>query len=158
MIGKFGWGRIALTVSVALNLFLVTLIGVQMWRHRHPDGLLAQASARWLASGQVVQAVLDQAGDQLPAEDARLLRQALTERSAELIRLQRQSRQAMEQLRRDIAQQPYDDAPVRTDLAALAQARQAIRPLVEDMLLELLPRLSPQGRQVLSRLRLLPER
>ncbi len=64
----------------------------------------------------------------------------------------------MESVRHDIGAAPLDMDKLRADLDASRQARDNIRPLAEQALLEALPQMSDQGRETLSRYRLLPVR
>ncbi len=150
--------RIGIGVSVALNIFLLTFVGTQAWRHRHPDSFLAMSSAGTVASGDVARAFVQQLASVLPPEDGKVLRAAFVARLPELVRLQRASLSAAEQVRSDIGVHPFDVDKLRADMLAARQARQAIRPIVEDSLLEALPRMSDAGRQVLSEYRILPEK
>lgn len=150
--------RLGIGVSAALNIFLLTFVGTQAWRHRHPDSFLAMSTIGTVASGDVARAFVQQLASVLPPEDGKVLRSAFVARLPELIRLQRSSLAAAEQVRRDIGVHPFDVNKLRTDMVAARQARQAIRPIVEDSLLEALPRMSDSGRQVLSEYRILPEK
>ncbi len=155
-IRRMRWTHVAIILSVALNLFLVAFLGAQIWRLRHPGGVLALATSRGLATGAVTQLVLRQLIEKLPPADAAIFRNAFAARLPEMIMLQRQSIEAMEQARTDIARLPYDNDKVRADLNAGRAARQKIGPLLEETLLDILPRMSEEGRRTLSEYRLLP--
>ena len=159
MIGnRTTWIRAGVGLSVALNLFLVGFLAA---RHL-PFGEPAHVSPSAItADGEPMaplREALRQLVDRLPAEDGRLLREAFTARLPELAGLQRQARQAAERVRRDIGQPALDTARLQADLAALHEARQKFRPVIDEVLLDTLPRLSPQGREILSQARLRPRR
>lgn len=156
--GKMAWGRRAIVLSIALNVFLIAFIGVQIWRYRDPTGFLSLATTRSFASGEIAQTLIARLSDRLPPQDAALLRQAFVARLPDLVRLQRQSFEAVEQVRRDVGEPSYDDAKVRADMDSARASAQKIRPVVEEILLDVLPRMSPEGRKALSEIRLLPRK
>lgn len=135
--------RWVLAVSLAVNVFLVGFIGVQAWRLRH------------LRASAVVESVFKQVGERLPPDDRSILRRALQSKAPALIAAGRQSKEALEQVRADVGREPYDDAKVRTDLAAARDARQRMGALVEEILLETLPQLSEAGRKTIGDFRVL---
>ncbi len=148
--------RLIIGVSVALNIFLLTFLGTQAWRHRHPDSFLAMSTTASIASGDIARAFVQQLAAALPPEDGKVLRAAFITRLPELVRLQRASLSAAEQVRRDMGSHPLDIDQLRTDMRAARQARQAIRPVIEEGLLEALPRMSEAGRQAFSEYRIVP--
>jgi len=152
LLGRSRWTLWAVGLSVALNLFLLGFLGAQAWRLHAPESSDAPA-ADTLGPG-----FFRQLAGTLPPADARLLRSALGARLPEMIGLRRDWQQAAERLRTDIAQLPYADDKVRADLAAVQAARQKLRPLTEDLLLTILPQMSDEGRQALSRARVKPGR
>jgi len=151
------WIRAGVGLSIALNLFLVGFVGA----HLLPFGTPATQSAAITGDtepGAPLREAIRQVIERLPTGDARLLREAFAARLPELGTLQRQARQAAERVRQDIGQPTLDTAKLRADLTALHDARQKIRPVIDDILLDALPRLSPQGREILSQARLRPRR
>ncbi len=141
-------GLVAL--SVALNLFFLAFVGARMWH--------AGDATRDLVSGVVVRVILQRVTDSLPPDDGRILQQAAAARLDRLSHWQQQSREAAEQVRRDIAATPFDLERTRADLLAARQTRQQLSPVIEDILLDALPRMSDEGRRVLSEQRLSPVR
>jgi uncharacterized membrane protein len=143
--------RLGLALSLALNLFLLAFLGAQAWHAREDTPPVAAGEA---ASTRAVLAAITR---DLPPDDAQLLRGAFIDHIGELARLRRQAVQAMDRVRADIARQSYDGEATRADMAAARGARQRLGPVIEQALLEVLPRMSGPGRQALARLRLLPQ-
>lgn len=143
-----------LALSIALNVFLVGLIvGVALHRQ---ESAMSPAGAQ-LSSTDIVRPFVQLAGA-LPREDGRALRESFRTRLPELVRLQRRSLQAAEQVRHDIGQKDLDMTRLREDLQAAREARLAIRPVIEGALVDALPRMSPAGRKILSEYRFLADR
>ncbi|WP_316977396.1 periplasmic heavy metal sensor [Shumkonia mesophila] len=156
--GRFRWTYWAVGLSIAFNLFFAGFIGAQAWRHRHPESLLSEVIADGPVGGVVVQAILRQIAEKLPPADGHILRGAFARKFPELVPLWRQSFQAVERVRADIAERPFDGDKTRTDMLAAREARQQVSPLIEGILLDALPRMSDEGRLALSQYRLLPQR
>jgi hypothetical protein len=57
-------------------------------------------------------------------------------------------------VRDDIGAVPFDAEKLRADLDASRAARDKLRPLIEQALLEALPQMSEDGRRILSQTRL----
>lgn len=156
--GGMRWIHWAVGLSIALNLFFAAFIGAQAWRNRHPEGIFTVATTGILARGAIGEGVLKQLMSQLPADDGRILQDALGPKLPEVMAWQRHLAEAMERVRADIAQQPFDKDRLRADLLAAREVRQTISPLIEEVLLDALPRMSDRGRIVLSQYRLLARR
>jgi len=152
--GRFAWTRWAVGLSVALNLFFVAFLGAQFWRSQGIEGLFAPATTSNAGAGPFRRAVLRQLVARLPPEDGRVLRAGFVARLPELVRLQRQSVAAAEQVRADIAASPLDLEKLRTDMRAAREARQQLAPVIEEALLDVVPRMSDEGRRILSDYRL----
>ncbi len=148
------WTRIAVGVSLGLNLFLLGFVGARSW----PLAEQQAASPATLTADRTAAAPLREALRQLavnlPPEDGRLLRQSFASRLPELILLHRQAQAAAERVRADIGRPSLDVEGLRSDLKAAHEARQKIAPVVDEILLEVLPRVSEQGRKTLSQFRL----
>ena len=144
------WMRWALVLSVALNLFLVAFLGGQAWRMAH-----RAATGRGPISADLTERILPRLVAHLPPADGQLVQEAFAARLPELTELQRQSREALERARLGIAQAPYDEGRVRAELIAAQEGRQKLATIVEQTLLEVLPRMSQEGRVVLSEQRVL---
>jgi uncharacterized membrane protein len=139
--------RWLLAGSLAVNLFLVAFVGVEAWRMRHP-------LSSGLAEG-AVESVFKQIGERLPADDRTVLRRAFAARLPALIAAGRDSRDGLDQARADIEADPFDPAKLRADLEAARTARQRAGLLVQEVLLDSLPRLSPRGRKAIADFRLI---
>ncbi len=137
--------RTLLVTSLAANLFFCAWFGAQAWRrHRVAE----------LAASPVAESILPQVLERLPPADRDVFRSAFSGRLPELRELQRQARAAMARVRAGMAARPFDLAAVRADMEAWRQARQRISTLFEEGLVEALPRMSDQGRLVLSQQRI----
>lgn len=150
-VGQPRWRQMrwVIGISLALNLFLLAFLGVQGYRWR--------VAERQIVSGGLVEVAINQVSSKLPPEDARILRSSFMPHLVELATLQRQWLRAVEETRRDIGAQPFDAAKFKADLQAVREARSRISPVIEEVLLKAVPRLSDAGRQAISRYRLLPE-
>lgn len=138
------WAPLAIGFSVALNIFLVGFLLAQLWSgHVQP-----------VAEGLPAREVLRQLAEQLPPADAEHLRRAFASRAPELVRIRREARAAGEQVRADIGAVPLDTEKLRADFEATRAAREKLRPLIEQALLEALPQMSEEGRKILSHARL----
>lgn len=140
-------------VSIALNLFFAAFLGAQAWRahHRGPEADIAGERG-----GAFAQGIIRQLAEKLPPADARLLRNSFLTRLPAILAAQAQALDGLERLRSDIAQEPLDMDKVRADMQPIQDGRQKSRAVVEEVLVEILPRLSPQGRQALSQYRFAP--
>lgn len=138
------WALVAIGFSVALNIFLVGFLLAQLWSIR-PQHVADELAPR---------EVLRQLAGELPAGDARHLRYAFAERLPQLAALRRDVRAATERVRDDIGAVPFDAEKLRADLDASRAARDKLRPLIEQALLEALPQMSEDGRRILSQARL----
>jgi uncharacterized membrane protein len=144
-----------MVLSLALNLFLVAFVGAQAWRARNTESMLLTASSE---GGITAHGILRQLADKLPPEDGRLLRDAFAARLPELATLRRQSVQAMDRVRDDIARRPFDADRTRADMRAAREARRNLAPVIEETMLDVLPRMSDEGRIALGQYRLAPRR
>ncbi len=72
--------------------------------------------------------------------------------------MQRQSRAATERVRADIGARPLDVEKLRADLDASRAARDKLRPAIQQILLDVLPQLSDDGRTILSTYRVAQRR
>ncbi len=142
--------RWVIGISLALNLFLLAFLGVQGYRWRIAE--------RQIVSGGLVEIAMNQVSARLSSEDAQILRSAFMPHLVELATLQRQWLAAVEKTRRDIGAQPFDIVQFKADLEAVRAARSRISSVIEEVLLEAIPRLSEAGRLSVSRYRLLPPR
>lgn len=134
---RAGWagGRLLLALSFGLNVFLIgwTLAGGFAPRYAKPDpppGIVAETIAA-----------------ALPAPDGALLRAAMAEKRPALDAARVRYLDALARLRAVIAAEPPDPAALRAAVAQLRVARQAERVLFGDTIIEVLPRVSAEGRR-----------
>lgn len=138
------WALLAIGFSVALNIFLVGFVLAQLWSghaHSPPEALAPREILRQLA-------------EQLRPADAEHLRRAFASRLPDLVRVRREARAANEQVRADIGAVPFDAEKLRANFEATRAAREKVRLLIEQALLEALPQISEEGRKTLSTYRL----
>jgi hypothetical protein len=146
--------HVAIVVSVAINLFGLAFIGEQAWRrHVERQGALEISDSGVNSS---LRAALRQVIERLPSEDAALLRTAFAARVPDLIARRRESFRAVERVRNDIAQLPFDAEKTRADMLVSSEARQRTAAAIQDTLLDVLPRMSNAGRRELAGFRLIP--
>ncbi len=146
--------HVAIVFSIALNLFCLAFVGQQAWRrHAQERGALQIGDGGEALSMRVV---LRQIIEKLPPEDAALLRAGFAARIPDLMALRSNSVQAMDRVRADIAQRPFDAEKTRADMLASQEARQKTAAVIQDTLLAVLPRMSDAGRRELAEYRLLP--
>ena len=138
------WALLGIGFSVALNIFLTGFLLAQLW----------SSHARLAPETLAPREILRQLAEQLPAADTEHLRRAFASRLPELIRIRREVRAASERVRADIGAVPFDARMLQADLEATRAAREKLRPLIEQALLEALPQMSEQGRKTLSNSRL----
>jgi uncharacterized membrane protein len=138
------WTLLAIGFSVALNIFLAGFLLAQLWSgHAQP-----------VAEGLPAREVLRQLAQQLPAADAEHLRRAFASRLPDLVRVRREARAANEQVRADIGAVPFDAEKLSANVDTPRAAREKVRLLIEQALLEALPQISEEGRKTLSTYRL----
>ena len=137
------WALLAIGFSVALNIFLVGFLLAQLWSSPAPE-----------PEALAPREILRQLAKQLPPADAEHLRRAFASRAPELVRTRREVRAASEQVRADIGATPFETTKLRADFEAMRIARERLRPLIEQALLEALPQMSEEGRTILSHARL----
>jgi hypothetical protein len=60
---------------------------------------------------------------------------------------------AMDQVRAEMDRTPLDPSALRAAMAHAREQRQPIGPVLEDIMMEVLPKMSPEGRHVLAHYR-----
>ena len=148
------WG---IGLSIALNLFFAAFIGAQAWRLHHLGEVISLPRGGGLASADV-QSIIEKLAKNLPPADGRLIRGAFAAKMPQLVALQAELLRTSELVHADIAQKPFSADKLQTDMNAAAVARQQIPPVIQDVLLDVLPQMSDEGRLVLSQYWLLPQR
>lgn len=144
--------RVILAVSIALNLFLVALVGAQRWRVVKLQRMAMPAFS--LVEGRGVrdpEGTLQEFVARLPPDDAALLQGAARARLGELLDARRDFVAAMARAREEIARDAVDPTALREAMAEARRQRQRFGPVLEGILLDAVPRMTPEGRRVLSR-------
>jgi len=142
--------RVILAVSIALNLFLVALVGAQRWR-------AVQRMATSVSGLIEAQGMHDPEGTlqdfvaRLSRDDAAILQSAARARMGELLKARRDFVAAVQRTRAEIARDPVDPTGVREAISEARRQRQRFGPLLEGILLDAVPRMTPEGRRALSR-------
>ena len=139
--------RWILVASMAANVFLVGFIGAEAWRVVRRGGGLASTALTDVALPRIL--------ERLPPADGRLVGDAFARRLPELAELQRRAREAVERLRAEMARSPFDPEGVRAAMRELREARSRLSGVLEEILVDVLPRMSDEGRRILSEQRLL---
>jgi uncharacterized membrane protein len=152
------WTRFVVGPSIALNIFFASFLLVQTWNSQQAEIAPGTPTANDVDARMPAREVLRQLTRKLLPDDARLLREAFRAKLPQLLDLQREARLAADKVRRDVDQSTLDMDKLRADLAAARQAREKVRPVMEEVLLEVLPRMSEPGRHILSQYRLMPGR
>jgi hypothetical protein len=144
--------QLALAISLVVNLFGLAFIGARLWHNRVGRGVLIETESGGAAPS--MRAVLREIIANLPSKDGEMLRDAFIGRLPELAMLNRQSLAAVDQVRADIAQQPFDLAKTQADMLISRDARQQIGAAIQETLLGVLPKMSDEGRRTLAQYRL----
>ncbi len=152
------WTRFAVGLSIALNVFFAAFLLAQTWKAHQAETVPVIATGNGFERDMPGREIVRQLARKLLPDDAHLLREAFRARLPQLIELRRAARRAADKVREDIGESTLDIDKLRRDLVAGREAREKIRPVVEDILLDVLPRMSDQGRQILSQYRFVPAR
>jgi len=144
--------RLILGLSLALNLFLLAFVAGQRWR-AHRLELLAVQSGPGLMLSPDPEGALARLEAVLSPADAAILRAAVAERLGPLLDARRGFVAAIARARAEVARDPVNPAALQDAIAEARRERQRFGPLLEALLLEAVPRMSPQGRRVLAQFR-----
>jgi hypothetical protein len=146
--------RAILVVSIALNLFLLALVGAQGWQAAQLRREAMPAISALERQGlQDPEGTLRRLGAELSRDDAAVLVGAARARLSVLLSVKADFALAVERAREAVARDPVDPASLRSAIAEARRHRQRFGPLLEDILLDALPRMTPEGRRVLSQVR-----
>jgi uncharacterized membrane protein len=138
---KPGWRRIALPVSIVLNLFLIAVIGGHILhvrvrlRESHVDTPLARA----LANAESI----------LPASDAEKFRAVIRRDAPHYMDAAHQLGEARQEVERQILAEPFDQERVNRALAGWEAAWNRFFGEFNNTLVEALAEISPEGRRQL---------
>lgn len=144
--------RVILAVSIALNLFLVALVGAQRWRAAQVQRVGTPAAS--LVEGRGIrdpEGTLQEFVARLAPDDAAILQGAARARLGELLNARRDFVAAVQRTREEIGRDPVDPTALREAMAEARRQRQRFGPLLEAILLDAVPRMTPEGRRALSR-------
>jgi uncharacterized membrane protein len=134
------WRRIALPVSVVLNLFLVALIVGHVVHNRAGFGAMGETPlARALANAEAI----------LPSKDAAAFGAVIRRDAPRYADAQKQLDAARQEVRRQIATPEFDATRVHAALAAWRAAWNRFSDDFGDTLVDALAQVSPAGRQKL---------
>jgi uncharacterized protein YhaN len=144
--------RVILAVSIALNLFLVALVGAQRWRAVQVQRMATPAIG--LGEGRGMrdpEGTLQEFLARLSPSDAAILQAVARARLGELLNARRDFVSAVERARAEIGRDSIDLTALREAMAEARRQRQRFGPLLEGILLDAVPRMTPEGRRALSR-------
>ncbi|WP_158240569.1 periplasmic heavy metal sensor [Telmatospirillum siberiense] len=127
---------ILLAVSLGLNLFLA---GWEVTQHFGPSPY----SKPHPAPETVAEAI----ANSLPAGDADILRKAFVEKRPALQEAREEYLNELARLRSIITTEPFDRDAFDASMSRMRATRQTERLLFGDTMRDVIPRLSPQGRQ-----------
>ncbi|MBX3446634.1 MAG: periplasmic heavy metal sensor [Parvibaculum sp.] len=133
------WLGPALLVSLAFNLFLVSLIAVPFIKGP-PGGEFGPPRGQ----GPML---LQGAFKELPDEDRQEIRRAMREKFREIRPHFREMQQAREALADAIAAEPYDENAVRAAFDEMSRTMTVMSDMGRDAMLEGFARLTPEQRQ-----------
>ncbi|HUB16133.1 MAG TPA: periplasmic heavy metal sensor [Acetobacteraceae bacterium] len=136
---RAGWRRIALPISIVLNLFFVALIGGHLWQvHR--------AAVNF---GEPLMRALARAEASLPPRDAAAFGTVIKRNAPQYVPSLRQLTAARRALQDDIVAQHYDPAAVEQALSAWQGAWNRFFGDFDHTLVDALAQVSPEGRRKL---------
>jgi uncharacterized membrane protein len=138
-----GWHRIALAISIVVNLFLVALIGGHLLLGRTGGQPAPDTWAQVLASMEA----------NLPPRDAAAFRQVLLDNAPKYAAAQQRLIAARRQYEQQVIAEPFDPAAVRQSFAKWRTAFNEFFDLFNGPLVDALAKISPEGRRKLPRLR-----
>lgn len=131
---------IGLAVSIVLNLGLVGFIA---GRIHHPKGMMMAGAAMQMM--KMARA--------LPEQDRTLVRDTLKQHRDMLKNLAQNHRAGRDAVKDALTTEPFDLAKLTAALAASREQSNAARDQMEKLLIEIAPKISPEGRQKLASLR-----
>lgn len=134
-----GWRRLALPISVLLNLFLVALIGGHFLHRSLPIAAGAGPVARALANAEA----------SLPPQDAAAFDAAIRSGAPRYIEAARRLLDARRALGQEITAEPFSPEGVQQALASWRQAWNGFFDAFSGTLVDALAKVSPDGRRKL---------
>jgi uncharacterized membrane protein len=132
-------------VSLALNLFFVGVAGALVVRH------YTQAPAASTAPlDRTAAARIERLAANLPAKDAEILRGEFRARAPMVEGARDEYRRMLDVARAFLRIEPFDDAAMRTALAAARGARQIFDQLMHELIVTAAGKMSAEGRNKLA--------
>lgn len=129
-----------LLASLAANVFLGVVVGIHL--SRGPKGPPPRPER-----------ILDEMADILPAEDARILRAAMEAHRNDFIEPRDEPRRHHEQMRQALVAEPFDVEAFRRATSDFRAKRERMGAHIDDVLIDALPKISPEGRKRLAEFR-----
>lgn len=131
---------IGLVVSVAINLALTGFIAGRL---NHPAD-----TARMAIGAHIMKMA-----HKLPEQDRQLLRSTLKDHKQELLGLMTSARASRDAVKDAVIADPFDAGKLTLALDDSRQKGDALRDLISGLITEIAPKISPEGRATLARLR-----
>jgi len=135
----FGWRRVAVAASVALNLFLLAYNGASITHLATTVG----------SSRPMFTTVLTQAESRLSPDDAARFRAVMTREAPHYIAEAQQLGLYRDGIIRIILSEPFDPAAARSEISAWREAWFGFTKTFGDALVDAMSQISPQGRREL---------
>ncbi|SEH54492.1 periplasmic heavy metal sensor [Magnetospirillum fulvum] len=128
-----------LTASLALNVFLATVLVVVYSPHRPPLPDVARIAER--------------IAETLPAADAAILREIVALRAPEIDLSNHVARSVPDRVRAELGKEEFDPNALRPLFAEFAASHQRMDEALAGLVIEAATRMSPEGRAALARWR-----
>jgi uncharacterized membrane protein len=144
--------RLILAGSIAFNLFAAAFITAQRVRSEMAGRVLPAIIAQTPA-GRVAERIFERLAGGLSAHDADIVHQAILAHRPELAATQQDFINAVGGLQTVLQAEKLDTQKLQPAIEKARLARQEIGPVVEAIMMQALPQISPQGRQSLARFR-----
>ena len=135
--GTRKWLRIALPISLVLNMFLLAFVGGQMLRATPEVPRRDDPLARILAVAEAT----------LPASDARSCRETLLKEEPRYARAVRKVTEARQEMLKQMSADPYDPVATLAALSAMQSAWTEFMDAIGGPLVDAIGQISPEGRR-----------
>ena len=135
--GTRKWLRIALPISLVLNMFLLAFVGGQMLRATPEVPRGDDPLARILAVAEAT----------LPASDARSFRETLLKEEPRYARAVRKVTEARQEMLKQMSADPYDPVATLAALSAMQSAWTEFMDAIGGPLVDAIGQISPEGRR-----------
>lgn len=136
-VGTRKWLRIALPLSLVLNMFLLAFLGGQMLRATPEVPKGVDPLARILAVAEAT----------LPASDARSFRETLLKEEPRYARAVRKVTEARQEMLKQMSADPYDPVATLAALSATQSAWTEFMDAIGGPLVDAIGQISPEGRR-----------